>query len=204
MSAAKPITILLRSDGSTSRGPFPPYVGELFLLRCDLESDQLTAWGIAFTQWWESRPRAVPHIPNWSSIWIMAQSIIAGAPNVCSGMVDFVHRTHLHVAGLVYYPPYHSKYNSVERLRGHPGEPLAWERCSTRWRPSSGFARTMTWKGLQPGSGTGHDNLPHRRDTDPRRPWTTWKPNSSDWHTWESGLSTSSALTTPARLPGIT
>jgi len=26
--------------------------------------------------------------------------------------------------------------------------------------------------------------------------------NSSDWHTWESGLSTSSALTTPRRLPG--
>ncbi len=50
---------------------------------------------------------------------------------------------------LLYYPPYHSRYNPVERCRGVPemhwnGTVLADAETMLRW------AGSMTWKGLNP------------------------------------------------------
>jgi hypothetical protein len=63
-------------------------------------------------------------------------------------LVEFVQHYHLTVR-LAYYPPYHSKYNPIERCWGHFGESLEWDlaRFSGRGAP---VCRTMTWKGKPP------------------------------------------------------
>ena len=63
-------------------------------------------------------------------------------------MVDFVHEHHIDVR-LAYYPPYHSKYNPIERC---------WGALEKHWNGSLldtvntvvEFAKTMTWKGVNP------------------------------------------------------
>ena len=63
-------------------------------------------------------------------------------------MVDFAQHFGLHVR-LAYYPPYHSKYNPIERC---------WGILENHWNGSLldtfdsviQFARTMTWKGNHP------------------------------------------------------
>jgi len=63
-------------------------------------------------------------------------------------MVDFAQEYHLHVR-LAYYPPYHSKYNPVERcwgaLEGHWNGSLL-DSIDALIR----YARSMTWKGAHP------------------------------------------------------
>ena len=63
-------------------------------------------------------------------------------------LVQFVQRYHLTIR-LVYYPPYHSKYNPIERC---------WGILEQHWNGSLldsvdaviQYARTMTWKGKHP------------------------------------------------------
>jgi transposase len=63
-------------------------------------------------------------------------------------MVQFAHRSGLRVR-LAYYPPYHSKYNAIERC---------WGILEMHWNGALlesvetviAFAQTMTWKGVQP------------------------------------------------------
>jgi transposase len=63
-------------------------------------------------------------------------------------IVDFVHRYQVTVQ-LAYYPPYHSKYNPIERC---------WGALEHHWNGSLldsveavlNFAETMTWKGRHP------------------------------------------------------
>ena len=63
-------------------------------------------------------------------------------------MVDFVYEHHIDVR-LAYYPPYHSKYNPIERC---------WGALEKHWNGSLldtvntvvEFAKTMTWKGAHP------------------------------------------------------
>ena len=63
-------------------------------------------------------------------------------------MVDFVNNQHIDVR-LAYYPPYHSKYNPIERC---------WGALEKHWNGSLldtvntvvEFAKTMTWKGVHP------------------------------------------------------
>lgn len=63
-------------------------------------------------------------------------------------MVEFCTRNEVKVI-LAYYPPYHSKYNPIERV---------WGRLEQHWNGDLlgdeetvyGFARTMTWKGKHP------------------------------------------------------
>ncbi len=62
--------------------------------------------------------------------------------------IDFAHH-HGVTVRLVYYPPYHSKYNAIERV---------WGVLENHWRGEVldtvekvlGLARTMTYKGIQP------------------------------------------------------
>jgi transposase len=63
-------------------------------------------------------------------------------------LVEFAHHHQLHVR-LAYYPPYHSKYNPIERT---------WAILEHHWNGSIldsvetaiNFAQTMTWKGKNP------------------------------------------------------
>jgi hypothetical protein len=63
-------------------------------------------------------------------------------------MVEFAHRYRLNLR-LAYYPPYHSKYNPIERT---------WGILENHWNGSIldeistvlNFAQTMTWKGRHP------------------------------------------------------
>ena len=63
-------------------------------------------------------------------------------------MVEFEQSSQL-VIKLIYYPPYHSKYNPIERC---------WGILENHWNGALldsveavlAYARTMTWKGLNP------------------------------------------------------
>ncbi|BAY66958.1 transposase (plasmid) [Calothrix brevissima NIES-22] len=63
-------------------------------------------------------------------------------------IVEFAHSHHLNIR-LAYYPPYHSKYNPIERT---------WAMLENHWNGSIldeietalNFAKTMTWKGKYP------------------------------------------------------
>ena len=63
-------------------------------------------------------------------------------------MVEFADQNNLEIE-LIYYPPYHSKYNPVERC---------WGILEMHWNgtlldtveKALGWAKTMTWKGTQP------------------------------------------------------
>jgi len=63
-------------------------------------------------------------------------------------MVEFSKRYSVNIS-LAYYPPYHSKYNPIERV---------WGRLENHWNGELlnsvekvlGLARTMTWKGRNP------------------------------------------------------
>ena len=63
-------------------------------------------------------------------------------------MTEFADKYHIRVR-LVYYPPYHSKYNAIERCWGRleehwNGEILDSTSKAVEW------AKTMTWKGIKP------------------------------------------------------
>jgi len=69
------------------------------------------------TQWWEAVRERFGHIST------LAMNLDNGPENhsrrsqFMQRMVDFVHHYHLHIR-LAYYPPYHSKYNPIERCWG--------------------------------------------------------------------------------------
>ena len=72
----------------------------------------------------------------------------SGRTQFIKRMVAFADRHHLEIE-LVYYPPYHSKYNPIERC---------WGILEQHWNGTLlhsvdtvlEWARTMTWKGLHP------------------------------------------------------
>jgi transposase len=131
----------------TPVGIFLPATDELFLsgVTSKVTSDCLVD---RLEQWWESvRER-------FASITTLVVNLDNG-PETHSRrtqflfrMVQFAHRSGLRVR-LAYYPPYHSKYNAIERCWGilemHWNGALL-ESVETVIR----FAQTMTWKGVRP------------------------------------------------------
>ena len=100
------------------------------------------------TQWWESVRERFGHIST------LVLNLDNGPENhsrrtqFMQRMVDFVHHYGLHVR-LAYYPPYHSKYNPIERCWGileHHWNGALLDSIET----ALAYARTMTWKGLHP------------------------------------------------------
>lgn len=99
-------------------------------------------------QWWDANRAQYAHIrqlvinldngPNNSSF----------RTQFMKRMVEFADRNNLEIV-LVYYPPYHSKYNPIERcwgiLEAHWNGTLL--NCRTTVLE---WARTMTWKGISP------------------------------------------------------
>lgn len=99
-------------------------------------------------EWWRRNKNDYPHIKE------LVINLDNG-PNSASGRTQFIRRmTEFSDAiglqiRLIYYPPYHSKYNSIERCWGileehWNGEILGSVEKAVNW------AGTMTWKGIKP------------------------------------------------------
>jgi transposase len=131
----------------TPVGIFLPAFDELFVygVTSKVTSDCLAD---RLVQWWESvRPR-FPHITT------LVLNVDNGPENhsrrtqFMQRMVEFVQQYQVTVR-LAYYPPYHSKYNPVERC---------WGILENHWNGALldsietvlQFAATMTWKGTHP------------------------------------------------------
>ena len=63
-------------------------------------------------------------------------------------MTEFSDKYHIRVR-LVYYPPYHSKYNPIERCWGRLEEHWNGELLNSVSKVIE-WAKTMTWKGIKP------------------------------------------------------
>jgi transposase len=63
-------------------------------------------------------------------------------------MTEFADKYHIRVR-LVYYPPYHSKYNAIERCWGRLEEHWNGEILDSTSKAIE-WAKTMTWKGIKP------------------------------------------------------
>jgi transposase len=131
----------------TPVGIFLPTLEELFVygVTSKVTSDCLVD---RLSQWWESvRER-------FAAITTLVINLDNGPENhsrrtqFMQRMVDFVQHYHLTVR-LAYYPPYHSKYNPIERC---------WGILENHWNGTLldsldtvlEFTRTMTWNGKHP------------------------------------------------------
>jgi len=128
-------------------GIFLPESDELFLycttskVTSDFMVDVLEAWWLA-------------HRHRFSSVQTLLLNQDNGPENhsrrtqFMKRMVDFAQRHHVNLR-LAYYPPYHSKYNPIERT---------WGVLENHWNGNIldaidtvlQFARSMTWKGHNP------------------------------------------------------
>ncbi len=131
----------------TPVGIFLPATDELFLygVTTKVTSDCLVD---RLEQWWE-------HVrERFRAITTLVLNLDNGPEShsrrtqFLYRMVQFAHRSGLRVC-LAYYPPYHSKYNAIERC---------WGILEMHWNGALlesvetvlEFARTMTWKGMPP------------------------------------------------------
>ena len=99
-------------------------------------------------QWWDDRKAFYPHIRKLAINLDNGPQIASNRTQFIKRMVEFSDRNNLEIE-LIYYPPYHSKYNPVERC---------WGILEMHWNgtlldtveKALGWAKTMTWKGRQP------------------------------------------------------
>ena len=131
----------------TPVGIFLPTLDELFLygITSKVTSDCVVD---CLVRWWETVRERFGHITT------LVLNLDNGPENhsrrtqFMQRMVEFVHKYRLTVR-LAYYPPYHSKYNPIERC---------WGILENHWNGSLldsvdavlRFATTMTWKGQHP------------------------------------------------------
>lgn len=99
-------------------------------------------------QWWEERKEHYPHIREIVINLDNGPSLSGVRTQFLKRLVEFADRHQLTIH-LAYYPPYHSKYNAVERgwgiLENHwNGTLLTDAATAIEW------AKTMTWKGISP------------------------------------------------------
>lgn len=98
--------------------------------------------------WWDKNKDAYVNIKELVINLDNGPNSASGRTQFILRMTEFADKTGLRIR-LVYYPPYHSKYNSVERCWGileehWNGEILDSVDKAINW------AATMTWKGIQP------------------------------------------------------
>ena len=128
-------------------GILVPSVEEVFLygVLSKVTSDCLVD---CLTQWWATVRERFAHITTLVINLDNGPENHSHRTQFMQRMVDFVRETRLHVR-LAYYPPYHSKYNAIERC---------WGILENHWNGALldsveaviAYARTMTWKGLHP------------------------------------------------------
>lgn len=98
--------------------------------------------------WWSRRGQLYGHIEKLVINLDNAPEINSSRTQFMNRLVQFVDRTGLKLE-LAYYPPYHSKYNPIERCWGileqhWNGTLLTSIDVAIRW------ARSMTWRGVSP------------------------------------------------------
>jgi Rhodopirellula transposase DDE domain len=98
--------------------------------------------------WWTNRQAAHPDVSRLLIDLDNGPEIASSRTQFMKRLVDFSDRHRL-ILELAYYPPYHSKYNLIERcwgiLENHwNGALLTSVEAALKW------ARTMTWRGVAP------------------------------------------------------
>jgi hypothetical protein len=99
-------------------------------------------------QWWDSSKERFGHIRQLVIDLDNGPEIASNRTQFMKRMVEFADRNNLEIV-LVYYPPYHSKYNPIERC---------WGILEMHWNGTLldsvdtilAWARTMTWKATRP------------------------------------------------------
>jgi len=99
-------------------------------------------------QWWDENKIRYPHIKQLVINLDNGPHNSSHRTQFIKRMVEFADKNNIEIV-LAYYPPYHSKYNPIERcwgiLENHwSGTLLNTVQISLEW------AKTMTWKGLYP------------------------------------------------------
>ncbi len=99
-------------------------------------------------QWWQDRREHYGHIRELVINLDNGPELASGRTQFIKRLVEFADKYDLRIR-LVYYPPYHSKYNPIERcwgiLENHwNGTLLGSVEMALNW------AKTMTWKGIHP------------------------------------------------------
>jgi transposase len=128
----------------TPVGIFLPTLDELFVygVTSKVTSDCLVD---RLTQWWEAVRERFAHITTLGINVDNGPENHSRRTQFMQRLVEFVQQYHVMVR-LAYYPPYHSKYNPIERcwgiLENHWNGALL-DSIDTVLR----FAATMTWKG---------------------------------------------------------
>jgi transposase len=100
------------------------------------------------TQWWEAVRERFRHLNTLVINLDNGPENHSRRTQFMQRMVDFVRHYRLHVR-LAYSPPYHSKYNPIERC---------WGILENHWNGALldsietvlAYAQTMTWKGMKP------------------------------------------------------
>ena len=98
--------------------------------------------------WWAARKTSCGHIRELVINLDNGPELSSARTQFIKRMTEFADRHQLQIH-LVYYPPYHSKYNPIERVWGilenhWNGALLVDRETAIEW------AKTMTWKGTSP------------------------------------------------------
>jgi transposase len=131
----------------TPVGIFLPALDELFLygVTSRVTSDCLVD---RLVDWWENVKDRFPHIKTLLLNLDNGPENQSRRTQFMQRLLEFVNKYQLNIR-LAYYPPYHSKYNPIERC---------WGILEQHWNGSLldsvdaviQFAKTMTWKGKHP------------------------------------------------------
>ncbi len=131
----------------TPVGIFMPETDELFLyaVTSKVTSDCLVD---RLVQWWEAVKDRFPDVETLVINLDNGPENHSRRTQFMQRLVDFAQHSHLTIR-LAYYPPYHSKYNPIERcwgvLEGHWSSSLLDSVDAVIQ-----YARSMTWKGTCP------------------------------------------------------
>ena len=98
--------------------------------------------------WWDANAAKYPHIKELAINLDNGPNNSSGRTQFIRRMIEFSDRTGLRIR-LLYYPPYHSKYNPIERCWGILEEHWNGELLDSVSKAIN-WAATMTWKGIEP------------------------------------------------------
>ena len=131
----------------TPFGIFLPVQDELYIT---MATSKVTSDFIVDTydQWWVEHRSRFPKVDTLVLLQDNGPENHSRRTQFMSRMVDFVQKNQVNVR-LAYYPPYHSKYNPIERC---------WGVLENHWNgalldsisATVEYAKTMTWKGVSP------------------------------------------------------
>ncbi len=99
-------------------------------------------------KWWEANKMEYVHIKELVINLDNGPNSASGRTQFIRRMTEFADKSGLRIR-LAYYPPYHSKYNPVERCWGILEEHWNGDILNSVDK-ALGWAKTMTWKGIRP------------------------------------------------------